>query len=169
MSDTDIKITSGVFVAIEFAILLESGEQVGGSKPGQPFGFVIDRGQMQPTVEQHLLGMAVGEKTTFELSPAEAFGEREPENTRQIPREAFPANAELKVGMLFKPPGTQSPFPFTIQAISGDTVTVDMNHPLAGQKVRLNVTICEVRPLTEQEEAQLAAETAKPPSTGSLF
>ena len=148
---------------------LENGERIGGTEPEKPFGFIVGRQHMLPSVERRLLGMNPGEKATFWLLPGEAFGEPDPANVREVPREVFPEEAVLEVGMLFQAPGGTSPYPFTIKTIADDTVTVDMNHPLAGKKLRLDVEIHEVRPLTHVEEEEIRSGKQAQPDLGPLI
>ncbi|MCP4680668.1 MAG: peptidylprolyl isomerase [Deltaproteobacteria bacterium] len=166
MSDTSMKIEPGLYVVFEYSMLLETGERVGGTEPEKPFGFLVGRRHMLPVVENRLLGMKAGEKASFWLLPGEAFGDHDPSNTREVPREAFPADAELKEEMLFQPPSAASPFPFTIKTVTDDTITVDMNHPLAGKKLRLDVEIHDVRPLTQEEEAEIKKGNQAPTASG---
>ncbi len=162
MNDTSMRIEPGLYVVFEYAMMLETDERVGGSEPDKPFGFIVGRQHMLPAVEKRLLGMKAGEKASFWLLPGETFGEHDPANIREVPREAFPDDAELKEEMFFQAPGAASPYPYTIKTITDTTITVDMNHPLAGKKVRLEVEIHDVRPLTEQEESDILAGNQEP-------
>jgi FKBP-type peptidyl-prolyl cis-trans isomerase 2 len=163
-----MKIENGLYVVFEYSMTLENGERIGGTEPDKPFGFIVGRMHMLPSVEKRLLGMKTGEKATFWLLPGEAFGEPDPANIREIPRKVFPDGAELKEEMLFQAPGDASPYPFTIKTITDDTVTVDMNHPLAGKKLRLDVEIHDVRPLTQEEEEEIRSGNQTPPDLGPV-
>ena len=69
------------------------------------------------------------------------------------PREAFQGVDQIEPGMQFQantPEGVQV---ITVKAVSGETVTVDANHPLAGQDLNFDVEIVEVREATEEESA----------------
>jgi len=70
---------------------------------------------------------------------------------QQVPRAAFQGVDELAVGMNFQAQGPQGALSVVISAIDGDTVTVDANHPLAGQDLHFSVEVVSVREATLEE------------------
>jgi FKBP-type peptidyl-prolyl cis-trans isomerase SlyD len=150
-----MKISDGLYVVFEWAMLSEAGERVGGTEENKPIGFIVGQGHMLPLIEKRLMGMSAGEKATLWLLPGEAFGERDPEKQEIRARDSFPPNIELVKGAHYQVMGPQGPVPIHIRDLDADTVTLDMNHPLAGQRVRLDVHIHEVRELDPVELQQL--------------
>ena len=105
-----------------------------------------------PKVEAALDGQAVGFSTTLELSAADAFGERDESLVRTIPKSEFPPG--VKVGGQLQGPGPDGqPQVFHVVKIKGTQVHLDGNHPLAGQALRFQGTVTEVRAATAPEIA----------------
>jgi FKBP-type peptidyl-prolyl cis-trans isomerase SlyD len=104
-----------------------------------------------PLVERALAGKAAGDSCRVRLEPDDAFGEYDAQLVRLEPRAKFPAN--LAVGMQFEGEGEESgeTLVYTVTDISGDTVVLDGNHPLAGRTLRFDCTVTAVRAATEEE------------------
>lgn len=111
----------------------------------QPVKFVMGDGSLSEPLEQALLGKAVGDKTTVELSPDNAFGFAEQDKVMNLPRQHFPEDMELTEGLIVsfhQPNGVE--VPGLIRRLMGDLVLVDFNHPLADQTVTLTLEIIEI-------------------------
>uniref|UniRef100_E6QR94 peptidylprolyl isomerase n=1 Tax=mine drainage metagenome TaxID=410659 RepID=E6QR94_9ZZZZ len=104
-----------------------------------------------PTVEEALEGKKVGDTVQVTMEPEYAFGEFEPELIRTEPRNLFPES--VTVGMQFEgaAEGTDEYMLYTVTDMTDDTVVVDGNHPLAGQTLKFDCTIIEVRKATPDE------------------
>jgi FKBP-type peptidyl-prolyl cis-trans isomerase SlyD len=104
-----------------------------------------------PTVEEALEGKNVGDAVQVTMEPEYAFGEFEPELIRTEPRNLFPEGVE--VGMQFEgaAEGTDEYMLYTVTDMTDDTVVVDGNHPLAGQTLKFDCTIIDVRKATPEE------------------
>ena len=106
-----------------------------------------------PKIEEALEGQEVGFETTVQLEPDDAFGEYDAELVRVEDRSLFPK--DIEAGMMFEgipEGGSEDDMEFfTITDIEGDKVVLDGNHPLAGQALRCNVKVTEVREATEEE------------------
>lgn len=111
----------------------------------QPVKFVMGDGSLSEPLAQALLGKAVGDKMTVELSPEDAFGFSEPDKVMNLPRSHFPKDMELSEGLIVsfhQPNGVE--VPGMIRRLMGDLVLVDFNHPLAGQTVTLTLEVMEI-------------------------
>jgi FKBP-type peptidyl-prolyl cis-trans isomerase SlyD len=108
-------------------------------------------GNMFPAVEKELEGRDVGEKCTVRLAPADGFGEYDADLVHIEPRDKFPDT--VQVGMQFEGQGAESgeTLLYTVTDIAEGKVVVDGNHPLAGQTLRFECTITEVRAASEEE------------------
>ncbi len=103
-----------------------------------------------PKAEELLEGKGVGESLTVELSPADAFGERDESLVRVISKAEFPPG--VKVGGQLQGPGPDGqPRLFNVVKIKGPEVILDANHALAGQAIRFTATVKEVRAATAEE------------------
>ena len=112
---------------------------------GKPAKLVIGDGSLSENFEQCLLGLSSGDKAEIELKAADAFGMPNPDNIHHMDRTKFVGDAEVEVGtiMAFSGPDGME-IPGIITEIAGDSVTVDFNHPLAGQDVTFDVNILAV-------------------------
>jgi FKBP-type peptidyl-prolyl cis-trans isomerase SlyD len=109
-------------------------------------------GGIFPKVEQALEGKDIGQEVRITLEPEDAFGEYDAELLRVEPRARFPE--AIDIGMRFEGvPGDREDeaLIYTITDVTHDTVVVDGNHPLAGERLWFRATVSEVRPATKEE------------------
>ncbi len=86
------------------------------------------------------------------MEPKDGYGEREASKTQDVPREVLPADTEIEPGMQFHAQGPNGEvLVVTVANITGDTVTVDGNHPLAGVQLNFAVEVLEVRDALQEE------------------
>jgi FKBP-type peptidyl-prolyl cis-trans isomerase SlyD len=103
-------------------------------------------------VEEALEGQAVGHEVQMTLEPEDAFGEYDAELLRVEPRNRFPR--EVEVGMRFEGvpgDGEEEALIYTVTDVTPDTVVVDGNHPLAGERLWFRAKVSEVRAATDEE------------------
>jgi FKBP-type peptidyl-prolyl cis-trans isomerase SlpA len=133
-------------VTLHFTIKLKDGSVADSThNMGKPAKLVIGDGSLSENFEQCLLGLEVGEQKAIELKAEDAFGAPNPDNVHHMDRARFVGDAEVEVGtiMAFSGPDGME-IPGIITEIAGDSVTVDFNHPLAGQDVTFEVEILSV-------------------------
>jgi FKBP-type peptidyl-prolyl cis-trans isomerase SlpA len=130
---------------MHFSIATEQGEVVDSNFGEKPVSFVLGDGNMLPGFEKYLLGLQAGDKTRFHISPADGFGEPNSANIHSFPRSKFAQDLELVVGLVvsFSDPGNNER-PGVVKELSGDTVVIDFNHPLAGKPLVFEVEILSV-------------------------
>ncbi|MCO4321669.1 FKBP-type peptidyl-prolyl cis-trans isomerase [Aliidiomarina quisquiliarum] len=133
-------------VVMHFAIKLDDGSAADSTRVhGKPARLTIGDGNLTPNFENCLLGLKAGDQREFTLEPADAFGEPNPQNIYRVEHSRFSADAPAEVGNIIaftQPDGRE--LPGIIRDISGSMVTVDFNHPLAGQRVTFAVEILSV-------------------------
>ena len=156
-----MEIKNGAYVVFAYILSLDTGETLDITEAKQPVGFVVGNAHVLPSIEKQLLGMREGESATIFLEPEEAFGSYDPEAIREVPRDNFPKEIELKPTMPFQAEGPDGPVTFVVKSVENDTILVDMNHPLAGRRIRCEVEIHDVRDLTLEEKDQLAQKKKK--------
>lgn len=133
-------------VLMHFAIKLEDGSVADSTQAmGKPAKFRMGDGSLTENFEECLLGLAAGEKSSFELEPEDAFGQPNPDNIHHVDLSKFGADAPAEVGTIiaFAGPDGQD-IPGIITEVVGDSVTVDFNHPLAGQRVTFDVEVVTI-------------------------
>jgi len=109
---------------------------------GTPIEFQVGSGQMIGGFDTAVVGMTIGDKKTVKISPEDGYGEINPNASTEIAREAFPETVELVEGLpvpLATPDGHQ--LLGKITQLNENTVTVDLNHPLAGQELQFDIEV----------------------------
>jgi FKBP-type peptidyl-prolyl cis-trans isomerase SlpA len=139
-------IEAGSRVTLHFELQLADGTIAESTHPLEmPPSLVMGDGSLTPSFEACLLGMRAGQQGSFELSADQAFGPLNPDHIRYFESSAFDASISVTVGTVVaftQPNGAE--VPGVIRSVDGDSVTVDFNHPLAGQSVRFSVDVISV-------------------------
>ena len=153
-----MNIADKMYVAIDYTLTLESGQEIDKSPEGEPLGFITGTGQIIPGLEKALMGRLAGDSAKLVVEPEDAYGPVKDDMFQEIPKSQFPGDVDLKPGIAFEAQGPQGPFMITIANINdNDTVTVDLNHPMAGKQLHFDVSVVEVREPTAEELAEAAA------------
>ena len=142
-------------VLVHFTLKLEDGSTAESTRAnGKPALFRLGDGSLSAALEQALLGLKAGESKQFTLAPEEAFGSVSPDLIQYFSRRDFIDAGEPEVGaiMLFTGMGG-SEMPGVIREVSGDSITVDFNHPLAGRRIQFDVEVLEIDPALETNDA----------------
>lgn len=146
-SDTPKVIGDDSQVILHFDLTLEDGTAADSTRvSNKPAKMVMGDGSLTPNFEACLRGLTVADKKSFTLSAEDAFGMPNPDNIYHVDRTKFTADMELAEGMIMgfsQPDGSE--LPGIIRSIAGHSVTVDFNHPLAGQTVVFAVEIIDVK------------------------
>lgn len=127
----------------------QQGTDIINTFAGKPATLSLGTGELSPAIEQRLLGLSEGTRTTFELAAGEAFGERNPELVQWVARkllnELGDPHEQYKVGdvVQFPTPDGMGQYAGSVQQVKadGDAVQFDFNHPLAGQPVVFEVQV----------------------------
>ncbi len=139
-------VKKGDTIKVDYEGTLEDGTVFDASQNhGQQLEFEVGSGQLIKGFDDAVIGMKVGQEKKVDLAPENAYGERNPEMLKEIPREQLPKNQEPKVGMgivIGLPNGSK--FPATIAKVSDKTVTLDLNHPLAGKKLTFKIKVAQI-------------------------
>ena len=154
---TELTVKENMVASVHYTgTLPDSGEVFDSSEGREPLSFLVGHKQMIPGFEEEIMGAKVGEKKEFTLSSERAYGDRDENAVQQIAREQFTQleeEAKLEVGMQLVAQGQEGPMPFIISELSDDMVTADFNLALAGQALKFNVEIVDLREATDDEQA----------------
>lgn len=108
----------------------------------------IGESELPPTVENSLLGMAVGQSRKVRVSPDEGYGPRRKDLLQTIASREFIDKVKPKPGMILSlkvdQDGEQTAVPATVMEVGEDSVVVDYNHPLAGHHLTYQLTILDI-------------------------
>ena len=128
----------------------ESGEQFDSSHDaGSPLQVIVGSGQLIPGFEAALVGMQTGESKSVDVAPDQGYGQYNPEAVVALPKDTFPAEIQenLQVGMvlpLVLKQNPEQPFPAKATEIGAQTITFDLNHPLAGKDISFDIEVVSV-------------------------
>ncbi len=136
---------SGDTVRLHYTGTLTDGSKFDSSEGRDPLEFTLGGGQVIPGLEREIFGMKVGDKKTVTAVADEAYGQPNPAALQDVPRDTIPPEIELAVGgqlQVSTQDGQQ--MTVTITAITDEVVTMDANHPLAGQDLIFDVELVEI-------------------------
>ncbi len=135
-------------VSIAYTGKLDNGEVFADITEQQPFIFTLGNNQAPPSLEQAIIGMAVGDKKTVRLGPEEGYGVRRKELLHTLKRKSINQKISPKPGMILslsvEKEGKTHQVPATIVEVTKESIVVDYNHPLAGHHLTYDVTIIDI-------------------------
>jgi FKBP-type peptidyl-prolyl cis-trans isomerase 2 len=141
-----MSIKKGDTIKIEYVGTLDDGIVFDSTeKTGEPLEFEVGTQKVLESFENEIIGMEVGEEKEFKLSSEDAYGDYNKELTKDLPRDQLPEGLEIDVDMILvmsMPNGMQ--MAAKIVELTDETVTIDLNHPLAGQSLNFKVKIVEI-------------------------
>jgi peptidylprolyl isomerase len=148
-------VEKGLYVRVDYKGTLQNGEIFDSSQGGLPLEVQMGGGQLIEGFERELLGMSLNDKKEFTLNPEEAYGQRDEDLTRDFARADFPAEVEPQVGMtiaLQTPEGRQMPAQIT--HLDDQRLSVDLNHPLAGESLTFEIEVVGIseKPTQDHEK-----------------
>lgn len=135
-------------VTIAYTATLENGELIDKSQEDKPITLSIGGGKLFKAVEACLFGMEPGETRRINIQPEDAYGLHLQELVQDVPLAGFKGKNELETGMILtltiQKEGEEHKIPATVVSVGDETVTVDYNHPLAGQVIVYTVTLVAI-------------------------
>ena len=134
-------IANGANVSIEYTLTLPDGTEVDSNVGKDPLPFTQGTGQLITGLERQMVGMKAGDTAVIFVEAAEAYGEYDPEKKMTVNKENMPP--DVQIGSQLAGPGGQ---PVTVTEVTDTSVTVDINHPLAGKDLMFDVRILMVEP-----------------------
>ena len=140
-------------VTLHYVLKDDAGKTLDRSEEGEPLAYLHGHGNLVPGLERELEGKSAGDKLSVRVTPAEGYGEHSDELVQQVPRRALKGIAKITVGMRLQAHTAEGPRPVTVTRVAGDMITLDGNHPLAGQNLNFDIAIDDVRDATEEELA----------------
>lgn len=146
-----MQIEAQKIVTLNYTLTDNEGNIIDQSSDGS-FAYLHGANNIIPGLESALVGKQPGDALDVTVAPQDGYGERDPAKTQEVPREMFPAETEIETGMQFHAQGPNDEvLVVTVADVTGDTVTVDGNHPLAGVQLNFAVEVVEVRDALQEE------------------
>jgi FKBP-type peptidyl-prolyl cis-trans isomerase 2 len=139
-----IVIEQGRTVSIEYTLKLDDGTVADTNVGGEPLVYTQGNGQILPSLERALEGMAAEETRSVQISAADGYGEVNEELFQEVPPDKVPEEAHEVGKILYgQGPGGQQ-FPVRVHEIREEVIVLDLNHPLAGQALNFDIRIISV-------------------------
>ena len=136
---------SGDLVRIHYTGRLDDGRTFDTSREGEPLQFTLGDGAVIPGFEEAVVGMTPGETKTVSLAPEDAYGPHRPEMVQEVERGLLPANMQLKPGLQLQAQSRDGePLLLVVREVADDKVTLDANHPLAGERLTFDIELVEL-------------------------
>lgn len=136
---------SGDTVRIHYTGTLEDGTEFDSSRGREPLEFALGSGQVIPGFDSAVEGMRIGDEKSVRIEPDQAYGARHEQLVQDVPKSALPDDIQPAVGMQLQ---SQSPdgqvMMFVIAAVNEDSITVDGNHPLAGESLNFDIELVAI-------------------------
>lgn len=148
-----MKAAHGRVVSLHYTLTDDLGVQLDSSRGQEPFVYLHGFGNIIPGLENGLEGQEAGFNATIKVSPAEGYGEYDPQAVFEVPRAQFPPSEDIQVGMQVQGEGAQGILNFTVVGVTDQAVVLDANHPMAGKNLHFAVDVLAVREATAQELA----------------
>ncbi len=148
-----MQINNNTAVSIHYTLTNDSGEQIDSTFGGEPLVYLHGYGNIISGLEKELTNKSVGDKFETRIEAADAYGEFSDDMIQVISREMFDGIDQLEVGMQFHAAVNSGTNVITIVKIDGDDITIDGNHPMAGQPLNFTVEVMDVRPASKEEIA----------------
>ena len=139
------QVKSGDKVKVHYHGKLTNGETFDSSEGRSPLEFEVGGGMVIKGFDDGVTGMSIGEKKTVNIPFNEAYGPRNPEMVIEFPKDRFPQDMEIEIGMpLAMSGGNGEQFQVVVTEIKEDSVMLDANHPLAGQDLVFDIELVEI-------------------------
>ena len=137
-------------ISFHYKLTDDTGALLDASEADEPLAFLEGGENIIPGLESVLITLKKGDKKKVNVSCADAYGERNEELIVQVPRDELPTK-KIEVGDIFSGGDEEQTLPFTVIEVTDTEVTLDGNHPLAGQDLTFDVEIVEIREATAEE------------------
>lgn len=139
------QVKSGDKVKVHYHGRLTNGETFDKSEGRAPLEFEVGSGMVIKGFDDGVTGMTVGEKKTINIPFSEAYGPKNPDMIIEMPKDRFPQDMEIEIGMpLAMSDGQGHQFQVVVVQIKEEAVVLDANHPLAGQDLVFDLELVEI-------------------------
>ena len=139
------KVKKGDIVKIHYTCTLANGTLIDSSFENEPLEFTVGKGEVMTGLEEAVKGMSVGEKATKKVPAEKAYGIRYQEWVLEVGRDKLPDEWQPEVGLHLDIPRENGQTTVaTVTHVSEKMVTLDFNHPLAGNELIFTISIIKI-------------------------
>ncbi|HET6426689.1 MAG TPA: peptidylprolyl isomerase [Planctomycetaceae bacterium] len=144
---------SNTVVSIDYTLTDSEGEILDQSEAGSPLVYLHGADNIIPGLEAALTGKSKGDSLKVTVEAADGYGEYDESLVAEVERDRFPGADEVELGDQFQANTPDGPRLVTVIEIADDTITIDANHPLAGETLNFDVKVVDIRVATSEEIA----------------
>jgi FKBP-type peptidyl-prolyl cis-trans isomerase SlyD len=148
-----MQIANNTAVSIHYTLTNDAGEELDSTSGAEPMVYLHGSGNIIAGLEKALHSKNVGDKFEVRIEPADAYGEFSEDMIQVVSREMFDGIDQLEIGMQFHASVNNGSGIITVIKIDGDDITIDGNHPMAGQTLNFSVEVMGVRLATKEENS----------------
>ncbi len=139
------QVKKGDKIKVHYHGKLTNGETFDSSEGREPLEFEVGSGMVIPGFDKGVTGMTIGEKKTVNIPYDEAYGPKNPDMLIEMPKDRFPKDMEIEIGMPLGMSDQQGQqYEVTIVEIKDDVVMLDANHRLAGEDLVFDLELVEI-------------------------
>ena len=153
-----VEISKDKLVKLHYKGTLDDGSVFDSSEGKEPLEFISGVGMIIPGLDKGIEGLKIGDKKQIKISSKDAYGPLLPEAVQEVPKDQFPKDLKLEVGMQLAAQGPQGTIPVVIKEVGDKTIKVDFNHPLAGKDLTFDVDVIDVKKATPEDIAKFAPQ-----------
>jgi FKBP-type peptidyl-prolyl cis-trans isomerase SlyD len=146
-----MQIDKNKVVSINYTLTDDKGKVLDSSEGKAPLTYLHGSGTIIPGLENALQNLAPGQALKISVPPEQGYGVRNEQLVQPIPREKFGTVTDIQPGMQFQAQSQAGTHVVTVVSSDPQTVTIDANHPLAGETLNFDVRVLEVRDATQDE------------------
>lgn len=146
-----MQIANNHVVTFHYTLKNDKGELIESSVGREPLDYLHGHRNIIPGLESELTGRSVGDEFAATIEPANAYGEYDESMVQTLSRGDFEGVDEFQLGMRFEVEDSDGVGLVTVTKINGDEITIDGNHPLAGQRLVFDIVVVDIRDASDEE------------------
>lgn len=141
----------GKVVSIDYTLKNSEGQVLDTSEGREPLAYLHGAGNIIPGLESALEGKSAGDQVTAVIEPAQGYGHRDESQVGKVARGDLQGVGDISVGTQLQAQTPEGPRIVVITDMDEESVTIDANHPLAGETLHFDVTVSGIRDATTAE------------------
>jgi len=148
-----MQIAQHAVASLRYTLTDSQGDILDEATNEEPFVYLHGANNIIPGLENALIGKQKSDQLAVTIPPEDAYGLHDERLTQEVSKEMFSGvdDSQLMPGAQFHAQTNAGQEVITVASVQEDTVTIDGNHPLAGETLHFDVTVLEVRAATEEE------------------
>ena len=146
-----MQVANNTAVTFHYTLTNDAGEELDSTAGSEPLVYLHGRGNIISGLEQALNAKEVGDNFIVRIEPVDAYGEFNENMIQVVSRDMFDGIDRVEVDMQFHAAVNSGAGVITVIEVDGDNITIDGNHPLAGQALNFSIEVVNIRPATPEE------------------